>query len=92
MQACSFSRASKIIGIESNQQLCDIQRQVINRYHMSSKAEVICSDVRLQANILQSSDLIILNNVFEFFNSLEEQARYVIDAYGGTSDKGRLKR
>ena len=58
-----------------NQQLCELQRQVISRYNLGSRVEVICSDVRLQAAALQSADLIILNNVFEFFCSLEEQAR-----------------
>lgn len=38
---------------------------------------MVCSDVRLQEAVLKSADLVILNNAFEFFCSLEEQAKYV---------------
>ena len=75
MQGYVYSRASKITGIESNEEFCKLQQEIVARYHLSDRVQVVHSDVCLQAELLQSADLIILNNVFEFFCSLEEQAR-----------------
>ena len=49
---------------------------MVTRYNLSDRIEVIYSDVRQQGSVLQSADLVILNNVFEFFCSLDEQAKY----------------
>ena len=60
---------------------CDLQEKVVTKsatkYNMSSRVQVICSDVLDQAEVLASADVIILHNVFEMFCSREEQAKLV---------------
>jgi len=64
-----FSDAKKIIGIELNDELCDIQKEIIEKYKMSDKVSVVCKDVKLCGDILSKGDVIVMNNVFEYFTS-----------------------
>lgn len=60
-----------------NSYFCELQFQVIGKYKMADRIQVVCSDICNQASLLQEADVIVLNNVFEFFCSPEDQARYV---------------
>ena len=44
---------------------------------ISLPLQVVCSDIRQQAALLQEADVIVMNNVFEAFLPLEDQARWV---------------
>ena len=58
-----------------NSYFCELQLQVVAKYNMAARVEVVCSDVRQCTDLIQQADVIVMNNVFEFFLSLEEQAR-----------------
>ncbi|XP_002739941.1 uncharacterized protein LOC100370323 [Saccoglossus kowalevskii] len=68
-----YSDASKLIGIEINSDLCKLQQEMIATYQMQSRIQIICADVVTQHTLLQQANVIILNNVFEFFASTEVQ-------------------
>lgn len=58
-----------------NSFFCELQCQVVSKYNMADRVQVVCSDICNQASLLQEADVIVLNNVFEFFCSPENQAR-----------------
>lgn len=70
-----YSRASGLVGVEMNSFFCELQCQVVSKYNMADRVQVVCSDICNQASLLQEADVIVLNNVFEFFCSPENQAR-----------------
>ena len=75
VQAYLYSQAQHIVGIEVNSYFSELQAKVVSKYGLSSRVNVVNADVRHQAHLLQSADVIVMNNVFEFFCSLEEQAK-----------------
>ena len=58
-----------------NSFFCELQQQVISKYNMGSRVQVVCSDVCSQPRLLQEADVIVMNNVFEMFLSPEDQAK-----------------
>ena len=75
MQAYIYSQAQHILGIEVNSYFSELQARVVSKYGLSSRVKVVNADVRHQAELLHAADVIVMNNVFEFFCSLEEQAK-----------------
>lgn len=71
--AYNFSDALKIIGIEMNPDLCKVQETIIDKYQMRNRIGVVCADMRNQKELLSSADVIILNNVFQFFLVPQDQ-------------------
>ena len=70
------TKAKEIIGIEMNGWFCDLQRKVIAKHEANGMMEkgrvkVIEADVRNEQQTLQRSDLVILNNVWEWFTTDE---------------------
>ncbi|XP_042338063.1 uncharacterized protein zgc:109986 isoform X2 [Plectropomus leopardus] len=70
-----FSSASHLIGLEINEEFVNLQRNILQKYKMTDRIQVLHTDVCLQNVLLQSADVLILNNVFEFFMELGEQVR-----------------
>jgi len=68
-----FSEAGKIFGIEINKDLCDLQKHVIEKFGLSNRVSVIHSDMTACSELFQSADVIILNNVFEWFVDPSQQ-------------------
>eukprot|EP00475_Leptophrys_vorax_P032021 TRINITY_DN4896_c0_g1_i1.p1 TRINITY_DN4896_c0_g1~~TRINITY_DN4896_c0_g1_i1.p1 ORF type:complete len:347 (-),score=114.33 TRINITY_DN4896_c0_g1_i1:33-1073(-) len=67
-----FSRASKVVGIEFNKYFCDLQNEMIDKYNLGSRVSVVCADVRSQEELLRQADVVIFNNVFEYFLKAKE--------------------
>ncbi|XP_052742167.1 uncharacterized protein LOC112048168 [Bicyclus anynana] len=71
--AYHLSNASKIVGIEINKEWCEVQEKIIAKYSMDSdRISVINSDILERPDIVQCSDIIILN-VLDFFVDEEKQ-------------------
>ena len=62
-----FSEAGKIIGIEVNKELCDLQNHVIGKFRMSDRISIIHGEMTTRPDLFELADVIILNNVFEWF-------------------------
>ncbi|KAH3853372.1 uncharacterized protein LOC127875258 [Dreissena polymorpha] len=70
-----YSEAPNILGIEIDPNFCQLQQNIIDKYGMKNRIKVLFSDVLDQAEMINSADVIVLNNVFEFFSSVEVQLR-----------------
>lgn len=69
-----FSKASKLIGIEMNKYFCDLSTEMLRQHKMNDRSEVVHGDIRDNAKLLASADVVVLNNVFEFFFEHDKQA------------------
>ncbi|KAG8013019.1 hypothetical protein GBF38_021197 [Nibea albiflora] len=70
-----FSSASRLVGLEINEEFVKLQQEVLNKYKMTDRTQVLHTDVCLQNILLQNADVLIMNNVFEFFMEPSEQVR-----------------
>ncbi|XP_073340017.1 uncharacterized protein [Pagrus major] len=70
-----FSSASQLIGVELCDEFVKLQNDIIQKYQLTDRIQVLHSDVCLQDALLQNADVLIMNNVFEFFMEPREQVR-----------------
>lgn len=70
-----FSSAAKLIGVELNQDFVQIQNQIIHKYGFEDRIQVVHSDVLLQGALISNADVLVMNNVFEFFLEPQHQLR-----------------
>ncbi|XP_063765339.1 uncharacterized protein zgc:109986 [Eleginops maclovinus] len=68
-----FSSATRLVGLEISEDFVKLQENIVQKYTMTDRIQVLHSDVRLQNVLLQNADVLVLNNVFEYFLPLEEQ-------------------
>ncbi|KAG2214437.1 uncharacterized protein EV154DRAFT_475513 [Mucor mucedo] len=69
-----FTRARKIIGVEINEWFTKLQKDMIKQYKMDDRIEVMCKDIQTMPELLsKDADIVIMNNVFQFFNDLPMQ-------------------
>ncbi|CAG8523333.1 12231_t:CDS:2 [Ambispora gerdemannii] len=55
-----YSHAKKIIGIEMNPFFANLQKEIISKYDMNDRVEVIQDDILNQAQLVHSSNIIIM--------------------------------
>ena len=87
--AAEFTKASKIIGIEMNADLCSLQQSLVEQYNYD-KIQIVQADMRSQEQLLRTSDVIILNNVFENFLPAEDQVKCWDLVFGAVRRKGQV--
>ena len=68
-----YSEAKKIIGIEINSDLCKLQTEIVQSFKLSERISVVEGDMITMADLISTGDVIILNNVFDWFMSPELQ-------------------
>jgi hypothetical protein len=68
-----FSGAGKIIGIELNNELCELQNHVIQTFGFSDRASILHAEMTTRPDVFALADVIILNNVFEWFVEAQYQ-------------------
>ncbi|KAG8223578.1 hypothetical protein J437_LFUL003042 [Ladona fulva] len=68
-----YSTASKIFGIELNKDLCDLQKGIVQKYGFQDRIQVLERNLVDSSELVQLADVVILNNVFEFFMPHEAQ-------------------
>lgn len=73
--AHAFTPANPIIGIEINPDFCQLQENVIKHFQMDDRIKIMNTDVRNAADVVSTVDVVILNNVFEFFMPEHEQVQ-----------------
>ncbi|KDR10605.1 uncharacterized protein LOC110837842 [Zootermopsis nevadensis] len=71
--ACVYSKASKIVGVEINADFCNIQKKIIEKYNFQDRIEIIEANIAHRPDIILAVDVVIMNNVFEFFVEPEQQ-------------------
>ncbi|KAM9711312.1 uncharacterized protein ACBT57_020744 isoform 1-T1 [Dama dama] len=70
-----YSSASQLYGVELNGDFCQLQEMIIKKYQFTDRIKVLHADICTQGLLLQNADVIIMNNVFEYFLNETEQAR-----------------
>ncbi|XP_038583980.1 uncharacterized protein zgc:109986 isoform X2 [Micropterus salmoides] len=70
-----FSSASQLIGLELSDEFVKLQNDILQKYKLTDRIKVLHTDVCLQNVLLQNTDVLIMNNVFEFFMEPSEQVR-----------------
>ncbi|XP_075963393.1 uncharacterized protein LOC142967747 isoform X1 [Anarhichas minor] len=68
-----FSSSSQLIGLEISEEFVKLQKNILQKYKMTDRIQVLHTDVLLQNVLLQKADVLIMNNVFEFFMEPSEQ-------------------
>ncbi|KAM9290748.1 uncharacterized protein RDI95_003386 isoform 1-T1 [Morus bassanus] len=84
-----YSSASQLYGVEMNADFCQLQEMMITKYQFIDRIKVLIilssgqkvfqqvlhADICTQASLLQKADVVVMNNVFEYFLDRQEQAR-----------------
>ncbi|XP_042562409.1 uncharacterized protein zgc:109986 [Clupea harengus] len=68
-----YSSASRLVGVEISAEFVQLQSMAVEKYGFSDRIQVIHADICTQAALLQEADVLIMNNVFEYFLDLNGQ-------------------
>nr|XP_057946434.1 uncharacterized protein LOC131140224 [Doryrhamphus excisus] len=70
-----FTSASRLVGVELSEEFVHLQNRIVDKYGMSDRVQVVHADVCTQSALLQSADVLVMNNVFEYFMEPSQQVR-----------------
>lgn len=73
--AYCYSAASKIVGVEINADLCSLQRAVVEKYRLADKISIVEGDMCGLAETIKTGDVVVLNNVFDWFMAPDVQVQ-----------------
>lgn len=59
-----------------NQFFYSLQQETVEKFKMADRVELVHGDICNQSDLLNSVDVIVLNNVFECFHDNKEQVRW----------------
>ncbi|XP_022621872.1 uncharacterized protein LOC111237171 [Seriola dumerili] len=70
-----YSSASRLLGLELSEEFVQLQNNMLQKYRLNDRVKVLHADVCTQDVLLQNTDVLVMNNVFEFFMEPSEQVR-----------------
>ena len=69
----------QLIGVEINEFFANLQKEMVKQYKMDDRISIVNSDIMKEMDLIQTCDLLIMHNVFEwFFSHKENQAIWKI--------------
>lgn len=68
-----FTDAKKLIGVEMNDYFCKLQRSIIQKHGLQDRIEVVNDNLLNRDSLLGGADVVIMNNVFQFFCPIDVQ-------------------
>lgn len=68
-----YSAAAQLVGIEISSEFVKLQTMAVEKYGFSDRIQVIHADIQSQAALVQNADVLIMNNVFEYFMEPSDQ-------------------
>ncbi|KAF0043778.1 hypothetical protein F2P81_002936 [Scophthalmus maximus] len=68
-----YSSASQLLGLELSDDFVRLQNNMLHKYRLNDRVQVLQADVRTQDILLQNADVLVMNNVFEYFMEPNEQ-------------------
>ena len=68
-----YSAASRIVGVEINSDLCRIQQGIVEKYKLGDRVSVVEGDMCTLGDLIRTGDVVVLNNVFDWFMPPEVQ-------------------
>ncbi|KAJ8390780.1 hypothetical protein AAFF_G00099120 [Aldrovandia affinis] len=87
---CLYSSAAQLVGVEISAEFTELQRMVVEKYGFTDQVQVIHADICTQASLLQNADVVVMNNVFEYFLESNDQMRAWHCISQNVSRKGAL--
>uniref|UniRef100_A0A8D3AML1 Zgc:109986 n=1 Tax=Scophthalmus maximus TaxID=52904 RepID=A0A8D3AML1_SCOMX len=70
-----YSSASQLLGLELSDDFVRLQNNMLHKYRLNDRVQVLQADVRTQDILLQNADVLVMNNVFEYFMEPNEQVK-----------------
>ncbi|XP_053290571.1 uncharacterized protein zgc:109986 [Pleuronectes platessa] len=70
-----YSSASRLIGLELSEDFVRLQNDMLQKYKLNDRVQVHQADVCTQDVLLQNTDVLVMNNVFEYFMEPSEQIK-----------------
>ncbi|XP_030574729.1 uncharacterized protein LOC115772555 [Archocentrus centrarchus] len=70
-----YSSASRLLGLEICEDFVRLQDNLLHKYRLTDRVEVLHADVCTQDILLQNADVVVMNNVFEYFMEPDQQVR-----------------
>ncbi|KAG7328357.1 hypothetical protein KOW79_008301 [Hemibagrus wyckioides] len=70
-----YSTAAQLVGVEICEEFVKLQKMTVEKYGFSDRIQMIHADICSQAVLLQNADVLIMNNVFEYFMEPTDQVR-----------------
>lgn len=67
-----FSHAKELVGIELNKTFASLAQQIVSEFKFGDRIKIIQGNMLEQGNVLQTADVVVLNNVFEWFSDPSE--------------------
>ncbi|KNC76154.1 hypothetical protein SARC_11333 [Sphaeroforma arctica JP610] len=71
-----FSSAKELIGVEMNSYFADISSKIVTQHNMQDRISITEGDIMKHPKILAGADVVVLNNVFQFFHSPAAHAKF----------------
>ena len=68
-----YSAASRIVGVEINSDLCRIEQGIVEKYKLGDRVSVVEGDMCTLGDLIRTGDVVVLNNVFDWFMATEVQ-------------------
>uniref|UniRef100_A0A8C2KYY1 Zgc:109986 n=1 Tax=Cyprinus carpio TaxID=7962 RepID=A0A8C2KYY1_CYPCA len=68
-----YSAASQLVGVEISSEFVKLQTMAVEKYGFSDRIQVIHADIHSQAALVKNTDVLIMNNVFEYFMEPSDQ-------------------
>ena len=62
-----LSNSSAIVGIEMNQDLCNLAAQTAQKFNMQDRMQIVNAELSTRIDLVRNADVIVLNNVFDWF-------------------------
>ncbi|KAG0298101.1 hypothetical protein BGZ96_002593, partial [Linnemannia gamsii] len=68
-----FTEAKSLIGVEMNDYFCKLQTEMVRKHHLQDRIEIVHDNLLNRANLIEKADIVIMNNVFQFFSPVDVQ-------------------
>ncbi|XP_005812129.1 uncharacterized protein LOC102226181 isoform X1 [Xiphophorus maculatus] len=79
-----YSSASRLIGLELSEDFVRLQNDTLHKYGLSDRVQVLHANVCTQEVLLQGADVLVMNNVFEYFMEPTKQIgawKFIMQAF-----------
>ncbi len=73
--AAAFTEAKRIHGIEINEEFVEVSQRAVRKFSLNNRISVDCCELTTAPQIVAEADVVVLNNVFDWFMPKDEQAK-----------------
>ncbi|XP_056151843.1 uncharacterized protein zgc:109986 isoform X2 [Lampris incognitus] len=70
-----YSSAAQLVGVEITEDFVRLQKMAVEKYGFSDRIQVLHADVCSQGALVQTADVLVMNNVFQFFMEPSDQIK-----------------